>query len=38
VNGRQAHALTAVMVTDEQEFTVRAENDAELLLVDAKMG
>jgi quercetin 2,3-dioxygenase len=37
VNGKQVPALAAVMVTDEREFTVSAENDAELLLVDAKM-
>jgi redox-sensitive bicupin YhaK (pirin superfamily) len=37
VNGKQVRALAAVMVTDEREFTVSAENDAELLLVDAKM-
>ncbi|MHB8846364.1 MAG: pirin family protein [Nitrospirota bacterium] len=37
VNGQKAPALAAVMVTDEQELTVRAGNDAELLLVDVRM-
>lgn len=38
VNGKQAPALAAVMIVDEQEITIRAGNDAELLLVDSKMG
>ncbi len=34
VNGQAASPLCAVMVTDEKEFSARAEGDAELLLVD----
>jgi redox-sensitive bicupin YhaK (pirin superfamily) len=37
VNGKRAPALASVMITDEREFTVRAEDGAELLLVDVKM-
>jgi redox-sensitive bicupin YhaK (pirin superfamily) len=37
VNGERAPALASVMITDEQEIKVKAEDDAELLLVDVKM-
>jgi hypothetical protein len=37
VNGKRVTALSSVMITDERAFTVRAEEDAELLLVDARM-
>jgi redox-sensitive bicupin YhaK (pirin superfamily) len=37
VDGKEAPALAAVMITDQREFAVRAEQDAELLLVEAKM-
>jgi redox-sensitive bicupin YhaK (pirin superfamily) len=37
VNGKKAPALSSYMITDERSFTVRAEEDAELLLVDARM-
>jgi len=37
VNGEQAPALASVMITDEREIKVNAEDDAELLLVDVKM-
>jgi hypothetical protein len=32
VNGKQVPALAAVMINKERDFTVRAENDAELLV------
>jgi redox-sensitive bicupin YhaK (pirin superfamily) len=37
VDGKEAPALSAIMITHQREFTVRAEQDAELLLVEAKM-
>jgi redox-sensitive bicupin YhaK (pirin superfamily) len=37
VNEKLVPALAAVMVTEEQGFTVSARNDAELLLVDTKI-
>jgi hypothetical protein len=38
VNGKQAPALSSAMVTNERLFTVRAEKDAELLLVNVRIG
>jgi len=37
VDGQKAPALSAVMIIDQREFTVKAEQDSELLLVEAKM-
>jgi len=37
VHGRQVPVLASVMITDEKEFQVRADQDAELLLVEARM-
>jgi redox-sensitive bicupin YhaK (pirin superfamily) len=37
VNGQITSALSAVMATNEKELSVRAEEDAELLLVDVLM-
>lgn len=37
VNGHQASALCAVMASDEEELSVFAEGDTELLLVDVRM-
>jgi redox-sensitive bicupin YhaK (pirin superfamily) len=38
VNGQQTPALAAVMITDEREFKVSAVSDAELLLVETRLG
>lgn len=37
VNGRRMPALSSAMITDERLFTVRADENAELLLVAARM-
>ena len=37
VNGNHVPALAAVMVTDERELAISAENDSELLLVNIMM-
>lgn len=37
VNGRVAPALAAFMITNEKEITITAKDDAELLLVQARM-
>jgi len=37
VNGKQLSELSSAMITNEPEFTVRGVEDAELLLVEAKM-
>jgi redox-sensitive bicupin YhaK (pirin superfamily) len=37
VNGKRTTALSSYMITDERKFTVRADQDAELLLVEARM-
>ncbi|MBS1128255.1 MAG: Pirin domain protein [Nitrospirae bacterium] len=37
VNGKRATALSSFMITDEKKFTVRADQDAELLLAEVRM-
>jgi redox-sensitive bicupin YhaK (pirin superfamily) len=37
VDGKEAAALSAAMIINQREFTVKAEQDSELLLVEAKM-